>query len=84
MRKPSGQRMITASEVGEYVFCAKSWKLKLDGVRAESPRLEAGTAYHRKHQSGVHWAQRLRGLGMAFAWIALTATLIWLALRLWE
>ena len=31
MRKLSGQRMITASEVGEYVYCAKAWKLKLDG-----------------------------------------------------
>ena len=84
MRKHDGQRMITASEVSEYVFCAKSWKLKLDGIRPESPRLEAGTAYHRQHQSGVHRAQRLRGLGIAFTWIALAAALIWLTIQIWE
>ena len=76
--------MITASEVGEYVYCAKAWKLKLDGIRPESPRLEAGIAYHREHQSGVHRAQRLRGLGLAFAWIALAAALIWLVIQIWE
>jgi hypothetical protein len=27
------QRMINASEVGEYIFCAKAWKLKRDGAR---------------------------------------------------
>lgn len=76
--------MITASEVGEYVFCAKAWKLKLDGVRPESPRLEAGTAYHREHQSGVHWAKRLRGIGIAIGWIALAAAVIWLVIQIWE
>ena len=76
--------MITASEVGEYVFCAKAWKLKLDGVRPVSPRLEAGTVYHKEHQSGVHRARRLRGLGITFTWIALAAALIWLAIQIWE
>ena len=76
--------MITASEVGEYVFCAKAWKLKRDGVRPVSPRLEAGTAYHKEHRSSVHRAGRLRGLGFALALIALAAALIWLAIQIWE
>jgi hypothetical protein len=76
--------MITASEVGEYVFCAKAWKLKLDGIRPESPRLDAGTAYHKAHQSGIHWAQRLRQVGTAVAWIALAAAVIWLVIQIWE
>lgn len=83
MKNARGQRMINASEVGEFVFCAKAWKLKLDGASPESPRLEAGTAYHRKHQSGVHWAQRLRQLGLTLAWLTLAAAVLWLFSKLW-
>lgn len=84
MKDSRRQRMITASEVGEYVFCAKAWKLKLDGVRPESPRLEAGTAYHKAHQSGVHWAARLRGVGIASGWIALASAVFWLFIQIWQ
>jgi hypothetical protein len=76
--------MITASEVGEYVFCAKAWKMRLDGVRPESPQLEAGTSYHRAHQSGVHWAGHLLGVGIAIGWIALATAVIWLVIQIWE
>lgn len=77
------QRMINASEVGEYVFCAKAWKLKRDGARPESPRLESGTTFHREHQAGVHWAGRLRQLGLRLAWLALAAAVLWLVSKLW-
>ena len=65
-------------------FCAKAWKLQLDVVRPESPRLEAGTVYHKEHQSSVYRARCVRWLGTAFAWIALAAALIWLAIQIWE
>jgi len=76
--------MITASEVGEFLFCAKAWKLKLDGHTPESPRLEAGTAFHLGHQAGVAWARRLRGLGVAAASIAMVIALLWLLIRIWR
>ena len=75
--------MITASEVGEFIFCAKAWKLKIEGASPDSPRLEAGTAFHHRHQSGVMWARHLRGLGIVVACFALALALIWLVTRLW-
>jgi len=75
--------MITASEVGEYIFCAKAWKLKIEGARSDSPRLEAGTAFHRRHQSKVTWAHHLRSLGVVIACLALALALIWLGAKLW-
>lgn len=77
--------MLTASEVGEYAFCAKAWKLKRQGVVPKSPRLKTGTAYHQTHQAGLHWAQRLRSLGLAIILLALAAALLWLSgkVNLW-
>lgn len=48
MRKSSGKRLITESEIGGYIFRTKAWKMKLDSVRPESPRFEAGAACHRE------------------------------------
>ncbi|MBI1760474.1 MAG: hypothetical protein HYR56_03465 [Acidobacteria bacterium] len=80
--KNARQRMINASEVSEFAFCAKAWKLKCEGVVADSPHLDAGTAYHRAHQSHLYLAQRLRRLGLALALLALAATLIWFIIKL--
>jgi hypothetical protein len=85
MRHTRQQPMLTASEVGEYVFCAKAWKLKREGVLPKSPRLKAGTAYHQAHQAGLHWSQRLRQLGLAIILLALAAALLSLTgkVKLW-
>jgi hypothetical protein len=82
-KTPSDYQMITASEVGEFIFCAKAWKLKIEGASPESPRLEAGTAFHRRYQSGVTWARQLRGLGVVAACLAFAIALIWLVTKLW-
>lgn len=85
MRRTGQQPVFTASEVGEYVFCAKAWKLKREGVSPKSPRLKAGATYHHAHQAGLHWAQRLRRLGLAIILLVLAAALLWLTgkVKLW-
>jgi CRISPR/Cas system-associated exonuclease Cas4 (RecB family) len=69
--------MIRASEVGDYVYCARSWWLKR--VAGEEPegqeRRELGTTMHEAHGRGV----RLSGLALWAGAIALAAgLLLWL------
>jgi hypothetical protein len=64
------QPMITASEVGEFVFCAKAWHPKRGGAIADSPRLASGLAHHARHGARLAMAVRLRRMGLALAWIA--------------
>ena len=78
-------KMIRASEVGEYVYCARAWRLRREGVertRGHEARA-AGTAWHLEHGRGVRTAARLRTLSAAAALLALLCALALLALRLW-
>lgn len=77
--------VITASEIGEFVYCAKAWQLKRAGVEAESPALAEGTAFHTRHGAGVsqaarlqHWARMI--LLFAFAGL-ITLIMFWLLAR---
>ena len=67
---------ITASEVAEFVFCAKAWRLKRQGARAQSPRLGFGTAFHKKHGAQVSLAARLQRFGVLCAWIFLVLLIV--------
>jgi len=41
------QRVIRASEIGEYLFCKRAWWLRKQGMKSENRKaLEAGTAEH--------------------------------------
>src|SRR5262245_12557835 len=55
--------IIDASEVGEFVYCAKSWYLKRCGEIPRGSRLEEGAAFHEKHEATVSRATRLRKVG---------------------
>ncbi|MGH9767432.1 MAG: hypothetical protein ACREAB_08370 [Blastocatellia bacterium] len=71
MSKINRRRAITASEVGEFAFCAKAWYLKRRGEAAQSPRLEEGAAFHEAHEAGVSQAMRLNRAGKRLGAIAL-------------
>lgn len=62
--------LITATEVGEFVYCAKAWQLKRDGISAHSPHLEPGRIYHAEHGEQLALAGRLRQAGLACAFVA--------------
>ncbi|HYE12986.1 MAG TPA: hypothetical protein VD968_00940 [Pyrinomonadaceae bacterium] len=77
---------IRASEVGEYVFCARAWRLRVDGVKPTSggEAREAGTRWHRSHGRTVRRAKRLRALASLLFFLALALAAFALLLRVWR
>jgi len=75
--------IINASEVGEFVYCAKAWYLKRFGEVPQGPQLDEGAIFHEKHGSSVSHAARIRKSGERLALIGLllliALALIWLA-----
>jgi hypothetical protein len=75
-------RVIRASEIGQYDFCAKAWWLgSIEGVPPSNiQQLQAGTAAHEEHGQQVKRASQLQvaafvlmGLGVIILLIALFA-----------
>lgn len=81
-----GGKLIRASEVGEYAFCARAWRLRVEGVDAggSGEARAAGTAWHRRHGRGVEGARRLRGLASLATVLAAILALIIFALWWWR
>jgi hypothetical protein len=73
-------RIIRASEIGQYDFCAKAWWLgSIEGVSPSNIReLQAGTAAHEQHGRQVQRASQMQIA--AFALIALGVVILALAL----
>ena len=73
-------RIIRASEIGQYDFCAKAWWLgSIDGVPPSNIReLQAGTAAHEQHGRRVQRASQMQIA--AFALVALGVLVLVLAL----
>jgi hypothetical protein len=73
-------RIIRASEIGQYDFCAKAWWLgSIEGVPPANIReLQAGTAAHEQHGRQVRraWQMQLAALGLvAIGVVVLVLTL---------
>ncbi len=71
--------IIDASEVGEFVYCAKSWYLKRHGEVPKSSRLKEGVVFHKWHGATVSRTARLRRAGV---WLSLIGSLLLVALAL--
>ena len=76
------QRVIRASEIGQYDFCAKAWWLgSIEGVQPSNiHELQAGTAAHEAHGRQVQRASQMQlaafvlvGLGVIVLVFALFA-----------
>ena len=74
------QTTITASEVAEFMFCAKAWQLKREGVEPDSPHLAPGIAFHRKHGKQLSLSRKLQRAG----WVLVGLAIVLLALLLWS
>lgn len=64
---------IRASEIGDYIYCNRSWWLKRSrGVAMRPTReLAGGIRYHRGHAGQVHQALWLRRLALTLLFLAL-------------
>lgn len=73
-------KTIRASEIGEYVYCNRSWWLRrVHGVRPHNIRpLEVGTAYHETHGRGVERAYLARRVAYGFLFTAVGILTYWL------
>jgi len=70
--------VIRASEIGEYVFCARAWWLRrVEGLEpAGHERREHGTVLHRRHGRAVTGSRTLMLVGVFLALAALALILI--------
>lgn len=65
-------RGIRASEIGSYLFCARAWWYRLQGIEPENQaELTAGTELHRAHGRRVIAAGFTRALALILLLVAL-------------
>ncbi len=69
----TSNRVIRASELAQYAYCAKAWWLgSVMGVRTTNTRaLEQGEATHRLHGQQVWWSRALIWVAVGFVVVAL-------------
>ncbi len=67
------QRVLRASEIGEYVFCHRAWWLdRVIGIEsANREQMQAGAARHVAHGRAVQRADSLQRIAIAFLFAAL-------------
>jgi hypothetical protein len=80
------QKFIRASEIGEYIFCARAWRLRIDGHAPTSGgrAREAGERWHRKHGEAVLHVRKLRRLAAYSALLAIVLGVLTLLLWWWR
>ena len=73
------QRVIRASEIGQYVYCARAWWLgSVEGVpSAHHQEMAAGTLAHLRHGQVVRTSQVLRRLAYATLLLAAMVGIVW-------
>ena len=76
-----GDRVIRASEIGRYVYCARAWWLgSVQGLPSTHTReMATGKAAHLRHGRGVRTSLWLRRLAYG---ALLLAAVMWLVSRL--
>lgn len=78
-----GRKYIRASEVGEYVYCARAWRLRAEGHEpvAGARRRAEGEAWHLAHGREIVRLGRMRLVAKLAFLLALVAGLLLLLLR---
>lgn len=81
---PTQRRLVRASEIAEWEFCARAWWLGTDGEPSHEGRArrDEGTGFHRDYDRAARRAGRVERLARLLTWaaliaIAVTATLAW-------
>jgi CRISPR/Cas system-associated exonuclease Cas4 (RecB family) len=78
------ERVIRASEIGRYAYCAHAWWLgSVEGLpSAHEPEMAAGEVAHVRHGQGVRASLGLRRLAYLVLLLAAVVGAVWLASRL--
>lgn len=80
--EPARRRVIRASELGQYAYCARAWWLQ--AIREIQPAntrdLQQGDAAHRQHGRAVWLAGALRWMAIGLLALAIALALV-MALR---
>ncbi len=77
------RRPIQASEISAYLYCARAWWYRRQGLEPDDPaRLAAGTRAHWSHGRRVWRAKVLRGAAYALLALAVIWLAVYAALRL--
>ena len=73
-------RVIRASEIGRYVYCARDWWLgSVRGLPSTHTReMAAGEAAHRRHGRGVRGSLLLNRLAYVVLLLAAVIGIVWL------
>jgi CRISPR/Cas system-associated exonuclease Cas4 (RecB family) len=76
----SSHRVIRASEIGQYAFCARAWWLGSVQGRPSSHQREmtAGEMVHRRHGREVRMTTQLTLLAYILLAMAITLGVLWL------
>ena len=76
----SDDRVIRASEIGRYVYCAHAWWLgSVQGVPSTHQReMTAGKAAHLRHGRGVRTSLWLSRLAYGVLLLAVVVGVVWL------
>lgn len=74
-------RIIRASEVGEYCYCARAWWLhQIEGIEPQGHEQRArGEQYHARHGAAVRLSGTLRLVGFLLLLVGIVG--IWVVLR---
>jgi CRISPR/Cas system-associated exonuclease Cas4 (RecB family) len=76
-------RVLTASEIGAYLYCSRSWWLdKVGGFQpANVEQMELGEVVHEEHGQAVQRASRMNRTAIALVAGAALLMLVWLLLQ---
>jgi len=72
-------KRVTASQVGQYAYCARAWWLgAVEGHQpADLSVVEEGTRVHERHGWQVALARRLRTVALVLLAVALLSLALW-------
>jgi len=76
-------RIIRASEIGQYDFCAKAWWLgSIEGVQPSNIReLQSGTAAHEQHGRQVRRASQMQAVALVLVGLGVVVLILALFAR---
>jgi len=67
---------ITASEIGEYVYCPRGWWLKIKGTNETTPAMIRGIAHHESLFRRIEWSFKLKLIALLLLGIGFLIVLL--------